>query len=179
MTDGNESGSDATAKNATATSKTWKGVDQWEPSWGERQTKIKRPTVYILDLKSLSVKKFEGMPEEHSCGQPVWTPDDTGIVFTGWSHIQTNFKDAALKLGFLHCYNRPCTLFYMSLEGLTDASKKAIPLTSGLLSAYCPAFSSKGHRLTFISCEHAAQTGVHSSTERLYCFDWNKVRVQS
>jgi len=60
---------------------------------------------------------------DSSFGQPVWTPNNAGLVCVKWPHFQSNFNDVALKLGYLHCKNRPCSLHYIPLEASSDESK--------------------------------------------------------
>ena len=38
----------------------------------------KVPQLFVLDLKSDSVTAVKGLPEDASCGQPIWTPDGKG-----------------------------------------------------------------------------------------------------
>jgi hypothetical protein len=60
----------------------------------------------VLDTASCSVTRLAGQPAEHSCGQPVWTPDDAGIVFVAWPHQPPNFPQTDRKLGIVFCFNR-------------------------------------------------------------------------
>lgn len=162
-------------KPVNASAKSWKGVDAWEASWGERHSTTKRPSIFIFDLVSGSIQALKNTPNDQSVGQPVWAPDDSGIVFTGWSHVQSNFNNTVLRLGFAHCYNRPCNLYYLPVGTSGTDAPNSVCLTKNLLSAFRPEFSPNGKVLTFLSAEHAAQTGVHDSSKRLCSMDWTKV----
>lgn len=162
-------------KTVNAAAKSWKGVDSWEQNWGERLVAVKRPTLFIFDLKESSVLSFKNLPEDRTNGQPVWTPNDLGLVFTSWSHVQENFNNIAMKLGFLHCYNRPCFLYYVPLDAVHDAEAKPICLTQSFLSAFSPGFSPNGEKLVFFSAQHATETGIHESSHWISYFEWKKV----
>eukprot|EP00210_Caulerpa_lentillifera_P004222 g4027.t1 len=171
-----DEGSEKTEKSEPKlTSKTWKGVSPWDQSWGEGFTNIKSPSIFVFDLKSLSVLSFKKQMSDSSFGQPIWTPNDVGLVCVEWPHYQSNFKDVAMKLGYRHCKNRPCNLHYIPLEAATDESKGTVCLTPNLKSACLPSFSPNGKTLMFVSNEHAAEVGIHASLSRLYTMDWSQV----
>lgn len=54
-----------------------------------------------------------GLPADQSCGQPTWTPEGAGLVFTAWPHAQLNFPATNRRLGVVHCFSRPCSLFFV------------------------------------------------------------------
>jgi hypothetical protein len=57
--------------------------------------------------------QLRGLPEDHSCGQPAWTPNGAGLVFVAWPHAPPNFPSTLRRLGIVFCYNRPCYLMHL------------------------------------------------------------------
>jgi len=147
-------------------------------------------------------QQLPGLPPDHSCGQPVWTPDGRGLVFVAWPHAPPNFPTTLRRLGIVFCYNRPCFLFHVpyaappppaSAEAAETNGKPADPasadkaeaaedeeaaqppaskLSGALLSAFAPVFSPDGRLLVFLSADAAARTGVHAGTTSLHSLAW-------
>ncbi|KIY93010.1 hypothetical protein MNEG_14953 [Monoraphidium neglectum] len=178
----------ADAKDAAAP-RGWRGVAAAQEDWGELNTGKGAPALFVLDAGGWTVTKLAGLPEDHSCGQPVWTPDGAGLVFVAWPHAPLNFPATKRRLGIVFCYNRPCSLFHAPYApppaaskdaepdaGAADAAAEAAPaedLTGGqLLSAFAPVFSPEGGRLVFLSQDAAARSGVHSGTVSLHSLGW-------
>ena len=54
-----------------------------QEDWGELYTGKRAPGIFILDLKTFTVQRLAGTPEDSSVGQPVWSP-------TGTAHCTSN-----------------------------------------------------------------------------------------
>ncbi|GAB4823018.1 hypothetical protein N2152v2_010064 [Parachlorella kessleri] len=52
-----------------------------------------------------------GLPEDSSCGQPVWAPEGDMLLFVVWQHLSSNFPALSQRLGIVFCFNRPCALY--------------------------------------------------------------------
>lgn len=158
--------------------KGWRGQGPYQDDWGETYAGRSDPSLYVLDVEKFSVTQVRGLPEDHSCGQPVWCPSGKGLVFVAWPHTVSNLPHTERKLGIIYCYNRPAALHYVSfstaLKDTEDSSPLPVshPLVPSLMSATSPCFTPKGDALLFISYEAAARTGVHSATAALYKMGW-------
>lgn len=51
-----------------------------QEDWGELNTGKKTPGLFVLDIARGSVSAVTGLPEDSSSGQPVWTPDGSGLT---------------------------------------------------------------------------------------------------
>ncbi|GMH38642.1 hypothetical protein BSKO_06526 [Bryopsis sp. KO-2023] len=151
--------------------KGWRGKGSFQEDWGEQRDDMRPPTLFTMDIETGSIEALEGLPENCSCGQAVWTRDGTGVVFVGWNHTATNFNNVALRLGFVYCLNRPCSLYYKKLSG---EDSKSVCLTPSLLTAMGPRFSPNGSTLVFFSCDNAAKSGVHCASSTLHKLDWTQ-----
>jgi acylaminoacyl-peptidase len=90
----------------SAAVKGWRGLGSWQEDWGELNTSKASPALFVLDTGSCAVSRLAGMPADHSCGQPLWTPDGSGVVFVAWPHQAPNFPQTSRKLGIVFCFNR-------------------------------------------------------------------------
>eukprot|EP00879_Flechtneria_rotunda_P013504 GHRR01014100.1.p1 GENE.GHRR01014100.1~~GHRR01014100.1.p1 ORF type:complete len:881 (+),score=271.51 GHRR01014100.1:318-2645(+) len=180
---------------ALAAPRTWQGVSAAIEDWGELNTGKRPPSLYALNTKTWQVHQLAGLAGlEASWGQPVWTPDGKGLVAVQWPHKALNFPGTARRLGIVHCYNRPCGLYYIPYKPSAIASSteqqqqqsavaegkerqhndtEVVQLTAGLLSALSPIFSPEGNQLLFVSQEAAASSGVHAATSALYSLQWS------
>ncbi|GBF91528.1 hypothetical protein Rsub_04268 [Raphidocelis subcapitata] len=185
----------ADAKDAAAP-RGWRGVAAAQEDWGELNTGKGAPALFALDCGSWGVHKLRGLPPDHSCGQPVWTPDGAGVVFVVWPHAPPNLPSTVRRLGIVFCYNRPCSLLAVPYaappppppagDGEADAAAaaaaasaaddepSAVPLSAPLLSAFAPVFSPDGRLLVFLSQDAAARSGVHSATASMHSIEWRK-----
>lgn len=50
-----------------------------QEDWGELNTGKSSPKLFVLDIRKGEVTAVSGMPDDSSVGQPVWTPDGTGL----------------------------------------------------------------------------------------------------
>eukprot|EP00191_Tetraselmis_sp_GSL018_P007403 CAMPEP_0177612022 /NCGR_PEP_ID=MMETSP0419_2-20121207/20928_1 /TAXON_ID=582737 /ORGANISM="Tetraselmis sp., Strain GSL018" /LENGTH=750 /DNA_ID=CAMNT_0019108041 /DNA_START=128 /DNA_END=2378 /DNA_ORIENTATION=- len=155
---------------AAAGPKTWEGVGPWEEDWGELFAGKRPPTLFVLEVGTGAVERLKGLPDDTSCGQPVWDPSGEGVVFVGWPHRAPNFPRSAARLGAIYCYNRPCSLWHVPAVG--EGGRAARRLTGDLGSAQAPRFSPSGERLVFLSWNAAVSTGVHNSTAALFSLEW-------
>uniref|UniRef100_A0A383VD43 acylaminoacyl-peptidase n=1 Tax=Tetradesmus obliquus TaxID=3088 RepID=A0A383VD43_TETOB len=189
---GSGSGSNGSSSNgeAAAAPRTWRGVSAAVEDWGELNTGKRTPSLFALNTDTWQVHKLAGLADsDASWGQPVWTPDGSGIVAVAWPHKAANFPHTSRRLGIVHCFNRPCGLHYIpypappaaagddgqpAADGAAAAADVAtVPLTASLLSGLSPVFTPDGSQLLFISQEAAAASGVHAATSALYSLAWN------
>lgn len=76
------------------------------------------PSLFALNTNTWQVHEIQGLSTvDASWGQPAWTPDGQGIVAVAWPHKALNFPGTARRLGIVHCYNRPCELYYIPYKG--------------------------------------------------------------
>lgn len=156
------------------------------------------PSLYALNTTTWQVHEIQGLRAvEASWGQPAWTPDGQGLVAVAWPHKALNFPGTARRLGIVHCYNRPCELYYIPYTAPAAAAAAeeaeagseqqeaaagtaaaaaadvvAVKLSGKVPSALSPVFSPDGSQLLFISQEAAVSSGVHAATSSLYCLSW-------
>ncbi|XP_058023212.1 acylamino-acid-releasing enzyme-like isoform X1 [Ahaetulla prasina] len=125
--------------------------------WGETLVAKSIPVLCVLDIESNNVSVLEGVPEYISPGQAFWTPDDTGVVFTGWYH-------EPFRLGLKYCINRRSSLFHVDLTGgqceLLSEDNKAI---------WSPRLSPDQCRIVYL--ENQA-SGPHQQCSRICMYDW-------
>ena len=101
------------------------------------------------------------------------------LVCTVWPHKAHNFPNMPQRLGIVHCVNRPCSLYSVTIPYTcknntpSDLNPQAQLLTEGLLSAMSPKFSPSGDRLVFLSHDAAASSGVHAATAALKSIQWS------
>jgi hypothetical protein len=155
------------------------------------------PSLFALNTKSWQVHQIQGLESiDASWGQPTWTPDGKGLVAVAWPHKALNFPGSTRRLGIVHCYNRPCELYYIpykapepaaadstadgtagstgsDVAGSTeDSSTVPVKVSGGVGSGLSPVFSPGGGQLLFISQEAAVSSGVHAATSSLYALTW-------
>ncbi|GAB4823019.1 hypothetical protein N2152v2_010065 [Parachlorella kessleri] len=56
------------------------GRGEWSEDWGELSTGKRHPALFVLDLATWEVAAVGGLPEDSSCGQPVWAPEGESWV---------------------------------------------------------------------------------------------------
>jgi acylaminoacyl-peptidase len=152
------------------------------------------PSLYALNTTTWQVHEIKGLASlAASWGQPAWTPDGQGLVAVAWSHKALNFPGTARRLGIVHCYNRPCELYYIPYQAPADAPAAGqdaaaataaetaaaeapvvpVKITGDVPSAVSPMFTPDGGQLLFVSQEAAVSSGVHAATSSLYALDWS------
>lgn len=108
--------------------------------WGEKYTKTSRLAVFCLNVHSGKVGSVENVPGGggmsktttteggYTLGQPIFSPDGTHIVYTGWDAGGGN--DMPKRLGSIYCYQRPCKIYASPvrklLEGLAPSSSSGV-----------------------------------------------------
>uniref|UniRef100_A0A8C6X6Q2 acylaminoacyl-peptidase n=1 Tax=Naja naja TaxID=35670 RepID=A0A8C6X6Q2_NAJNA len=125
--------------------------------WGETLVAKSIPVLCVLDIESNNVSVLEGIPEYISPGQAFWTPDDTGVVFTGWYH-------EPFRLGLKYCINRSGDFSYVitspPITELLSDDNKAI---------WSPRLSPDQCRIVYL--ENQA-SGPHQQCSRICMYDW-------
>ncbi|KAL4858184.1 Acylamino-acid-releasing enzyme 1 [Chlorella vulgaris] len=177
-------GADGKKEEGAAAPKGWRGHGEWTEDWGELNTGKKPPTLFVLDCKSWAVQRVRGLPDDASCGQPVWDPQGDAILFVAWQHqselASPNFPQ---RLGVVYCFNRPCSLRAVAWPQPAAASAaeepehalSSVSLTPASLgSAFSPRFTPDGSTLIFLSQQNAISSGVHHATATLHSLAWQQ-----
>lgn len=139
----------------------------YKEDWGETY-KGANPSIFIVSIKDEKIKAISDIPDDLSVGQVQWSPNLEKIVFTGWN---TNPR----RLGILHCYNRPSSIYSLKLDLSTlfleeNVSKIELEKLSHLNSINrSPRFSPDGKRLVYFSSDHDK---THNSCSKLLSLDW-------
>ncbi|XP_054752252.2 acylamino-acid-releasing enzyme-like [Lytechinus pictus] len=125
--------------------------------WGELLVGKHSPVPCILNLQTGQVTVPEGLPKDVSIGQAVWTPDDSGIVFTGW-------ENEPFRLGLIYCRNRRSAVYHLDL---TSQTCNTISVTGQ--SVRSPVFTPDGSKLIYVqnSCH-----GPHMQCAKLIVCEW-------
>ncbi|XP_030828374.1 acylamino-acid-releasing enzyme isoform X1 [Strongylocentrotus purpuratus] len=125
--------------------------------WGELLVGKHSPVPCILNLQTGQVTIPEGLPNDVSVGQAIWTPDDSGIVFTGW-------ENEPYRLGLIYCRNRRSAIYHLDLSSQTC---NTISITGQ--SVRSPVFSPDASKLIYIqnSCH-----GPHMQCAQLIVYHW-------
>lgn len=113
--------------------------------------------MFTIDVFSGSITKIDGIPDEMSPSQAIFSPDDDGIVFYG-------IQNKPFKLGKIFCNNRKGTLYYYRF---TDASLQ--PLSDADVGIECFAFSPDKRKLVYFQ---RAADAPHNAAFALYKIDW-------
>src|SRR5690606_15542327 len=105
----------------------------------------------------------QGVASDITPGQPCFTPDAAGVVYTGWKHYPR-------KLGMIYCYHRPCSLFHADIRGITaggDSSQTPVHtcISTDSTVARSARFNPAGDRLVYL-----ASTGKIASLLTAVCF---------
>ncbi|OQV21019.1 Acylamino-acid-releasing enzyme [Hypsibius exemplaris] len=130
---------------------------EYRDDWGEQLQKKNQPVMCILDWNDNHVSILQNIPEGISPGQPIWTPDGTGVVFVGYDH-------APERLGLVYCPIRKSRLYHLAI----GQSKMALPLTFIDLAVRTPRFSPDGKSLIYLETEVG---GPHFRALRLMKID--------
>uniref|UniRef100_A0A8B9PII9 Acylamino-acid-releasing enzyme N-terminal domain-containing protein n=1 Tax=Apteryx owenii TaxID=8824 RepID=A0A8B9PII9_APTOW len=130
----------------------------YHEDWGEALSTCSMPVLCVLDIEESSITVLEGVPEDVSPGQALWSPDDSGVVFVGWWH-------APFRLGLSACSNRRSGIFYL------DLSNGRCELLSAEHRAACsPRLSPDGRRLLYLE---GAVGGPHRQCLQLRMITWH------
>ncbi|KAJ8370838.1 hypothetical protein SKAU_G00108660 [Synaphobranchus kaupii] len=125
--------------------------------WGEALVSKSAPVMCVLDIEGSNISVLEGIPDDISPGQAFWAPNDTGVVFVGWSH-------EPFRLGLKYSPNRRSSLFYVDLTG-----GKCELLSSEESAVSSPRLSPDLCRIIYLEC---GVYGPHYQCSRLCMYDW-------
>ena len=138
----------------------------WKEDWGEKYTGVSSLGIFVLDTVTGAVQRVEGVGEDETVGQPVFTPDGRGVVYTAWSALP-------VRLGMIYCYQRPCCLklAYLGTEGTVPPP---ITLTPHLRLARSAQFSpAADHSSWLVFLGSTVGMDTHNGTVELIRFDWS------
>jgi acylaminoacyl-peptidase len=136
----------------------WRGQSEHVEDWGEQLTGKKCAALFVVDVPSGAVHAVRGLPADSSCGQVVWAPGDTALVFTAWPFAAKNFNTLR-RLGAIYCLNRPCAIYTVAAPAGGETAP-AVCLTPALASAFSPRFSPSGTSLALASNDAACASGA-------------------
>ncbi|XP_052094741.1 acylamino-acid-releasing enzyme-like isoform X1 [Mytilus californianus] len=125
--------------------------------WGEQLVGKTCPVVCILDIDNGDVKVLDNILDNHSLGQAVWAPSDSGVVFTGW-------KNGPYRLGLIYCPIRESAIYYWD-----TVSNKCERLSDDTRCSALPRFSPDGSKLIYFDNDIG---GPHYQCARLLMCDW-------
>lgn len=125
--------------------------------WGEQLIGKTSPVVCILDVDSGDIQVLDDILDDCSHGQAIWTPSDTGVVFTGW-------KNGPYRLGLIYCPIRESGIYHWDKE-----SNKCELLSDVKRCSILPRFSPDGSKLIYLDNEIG---GPHHQCSRLLMCDW-------
>ncbi|CAH8545075.1 unnamed protein product [Schistosoma mattheei] len=112
----------------------------FQEDWGEGNEGSHKPKLCILDLTTETVS-FAPIDENNynlACSEPLWSPDDNGIIFVG-------YPSQAYNLGLIYCIQRPSQLYFW------DIKKNSIePISVPGYSVQCPRFNPNGTYLIWL-----------------------------
>uniref|UniRef100_A0A914XMR3 acylaminoacyl-peptidase n=1 Tax=Plectus sambesii TaxID=2011161 RepID=A0A914XMR3_9BILA len=114
-----------------------------------------------MDIPSGNITVLEGLPEDVSPAQPIWAPNDEGVVFIG-------VQNDPFKLGKIYCNNRRSTLYYYDLKTaqLTALSDENVALDG-------PRFSTDKTKLIYFQRRTG---GPHESGVKLMLVSWSNLK---
>ncbi|XP_050412759.2 acylamino-acid-releasing enzyme isoform X1 [Patella vulgata] len=131
--------------------------------WGEQLTKKSQPIVCILDISTGSVDVLE-TAENVSCGEVLWCPNDSGVVFVGWDH-------EPFRLGLKYCTQRKSGVYYYDFE-----SKKTVLLSDEGRAVHALSISPDQSKLVYMDQPIG---GGHKQCSRLMMVDWKTKTSQA
>ena len=173
----------------------WRGQGEHVDDWGEQLTGKRCAALFVVDVPSGAVHAVPGTPPRSSCGQVVWSPHDTHLVFVAWSEASPQFGSQR-RLGMIYCFNRPCAVYAVAAPGAGPVAAPgaapvvapgatlvtapgaggdapaAVCLTPALQSAFSPRFSPNGGSLAVLSADAAVTSGAHNACAALHVLPW-------
>ena len=78
----------------------------YKPHWGEQLVNKHRPVVVVLDTIADTISVLEGIADDLSPGQVLWTPEGDAVVGVAWKHEPR-------YLGLIFCTNRESWIFHL------------------------------------------------------------------
>ena len=166
-----------------ATSNTHSNKFDYREDWGETFTGVGELGLYVLHLRSKRIFRVPCIDKDlWTVGQPCFISSEDSstytLVYTAWSNLPR-------KLGLLHCFQRPSSLFVVDLTSLlsgvhsTDDHTPAtvalrhVRLTEGISTARSPRCSTyrsgRGSRLVFLGSSGGFK--VHNGCSELFSAD--------
>lgn len=156
---------------------------EYREDWGEAFTGVGELGLYVLHLRSKRVFRVPGIDKDlWTVGQPCFISSEDSnayiLAYTAWSNLPR-------KLGLLHCFQRPSSLFVVDLTSLLSgvhsaddkppaaAALRHVRLTQGISTARSPRCSphrsGRGSRLLFLGS--SAGFKVHNGCSELFSVD--------
>lgn len=114
--------------------------------WGEKMDGLSTLVICILDTHIGKITVLSDLSEGNiTVGQPSFNSHSYEIVYTAWI---TQPK----RLGMIYCFQRPCSLYMVSLSDFLTSGTKLVPtqITPNLKLARSGRFSPDGKLLCFI-----------------------------
>ena len=174
---------------------------EWKEEWGEQYAGVSLPRIYILSLEYPStIYSVDGIPHNYTVAQPIWSPDNNGIIVTGWNHEPR-------KLGITHYNVRKSELYYIPfnlndkinetrnklISRKVSKSGSSITTDSGISESNALATNNKNEMILLTPNEHSAMcarvspdnqsivfvttrdTLAHASSSYLKLIQWNTI----
>lgn len=116
----------------------------------------KPPTLFVLDTEHWAVQQVQGLPEDASCGQPVWSPQGEPTDRSDLAIRPAGPRDLPLRTWgcLMPCPNSPAPLLSPSQH-----AHRACVLPPGAAPA--------GDALLFVCWEHQSELASASFPQRL------------
>ncbi|CCI44720.1 unnamed protein product [Albugo candida] len=149
---------------------------EYQDDWGEQYTDKRTGIMFMVTVSTSKVQQLEGTPENVSCSDPVFTPDDRGIVFCGTR------TDQPRRLGLIHCYNRPVELYHLEIDSpkfsCSPLNEQMIHDHSSLNGVHLrsPRFSRNGEWLAFLATHDVI---THNTCSTLCVMHWTSKNVST
>nr|CCA27333.1 acylaminoacidreleasing enzyme putative [Albugo laibachii Nc14] len=149
---------------------------EYQDDWGEQYTDKRCGALFMVTVSTGKIEQLEKTPENVTCSDPVFTPDDQGIVFCG-TRI-----DQPRRLGLVHCYNRPIELYHLKIDsveaGCSLLAKEMIhdQSSSNAVHFRSPRFSWNGEQLAFLATHDVI---THNTCSMLCVMHWESKNVST
>jgi hypothetical protein len=133
--------------------------------------------LFVLNTLTGAVQRVYGSDPDETVGQPVFTPEGRGIVYTAWTALP-------VKLGMIYCYQRRCVLKLASFSpgaaeveatGAAGAGGSThVVITPHLRLARSPQFSpvANGSSPCLIFVGSRVGMDTHNASVELFSVDW-------
>ncbi|CAH8858688.1 unnamed protein product [Trichobilharzia szidati] len=112
----------------------------FQEDWGEGNEGVHKPIICVLDIttKTVTLAPLKENNLNLASNEPIWTPDDVGILFIG-------YPLKAYNLGIKYCVQRVCRLYFWNMKN--DTIK---PISDAGRSVHSPRFSPNGEYLVWL-----------------------------
>ncbi|VDQ01889.1 unnamed protein product [Trichobilharzia regenti] len=83
----------------------------FQEDWGEGNEGVHKPIICVLDIttKTVTLAPLKENNLNLASNEPIWTPDDDGILFIG-------YPVKAYNLGIMYCVQRVCRLYFWNMS---------------------------------------------------------------